>query len=154
MKRVIIESPFSSGTTPRIVAVEDRTVRYLRACLRHSLLLGEAPFASHGLYTQEGVLDDHAPEERERGMRAGWAWVEKAALSAAYTDLGWSHGMQLGVRHALVEARQLGGAWVSCAVAVLCVKMSKDGAHGSNGHAYWCPLWRAPDLNEQKEGSP
>lgn len=41
MRRVIIESPYHGNV--------ERNLRYLRACLRDSLLRGEAPFASHGL---------------------------------------------------------------------------------------------------------
>lgn len=67
------------------------------------LLRGEAPFASHGLYTQEGVLDDTKPEERKRGITAGFAWREKAHATVVYTDLSISSGMQLGIEDARVK---------------------------------------------------
>lgn len=92
---VIIESPYAGGI--------ERNVAYLRACLRDSLLRGEAPYASHGLYTQEGVLDDLVPEEREHGIEAGFAFRKVASLTAVYDDLGISHGMQLGIDHAIEE---------------------------------------------------
>ena len=58
---VVLESPFS-GAPPE----------YVHACIRDSLLRGEAPIASHVLYTQ--ALDDTVPEERAAGMSAGFAW--------------------------------------------------------------------------------
>ena len=66
MKRVILESPYAGDV--------ERNVAYARACLRDSLLRGEAPIASHLLYTQPGVLDDQIPEERQMGIDAGLAW--------------------------------------------------------------------------------
>lgn len=108
--RVIIESPYAGDV--------ERNTRYLRACMRDSLLRGEAPFASHGLYTQEGVLDDTVVAEREHGIQAGFAWRKSAAKTVFYTDLGWSRGMQYGRHHAVsmsheVEERQLGGEWAT-----------------------------------------
>ena len=114
MRRVIIESPFA-GPAPADVA---RNIRYLRACLRDSLLRGEAPFASHAIYTLPGVLDDTNPEERKMGMEAGFCWgrAESGILTVAYVDLGISPGMQEGIGRAKVrgqevEERRLGGAW-------------------------------------------
>lgn len=83
MKLVIIESPYARDTRSNI--------EYARRCLLHSLSLGEAPIASHLLYTQ--VLHDDIPEERATGMRAGWAWRRVAELRVFYTDRGWSKGM-------------------------------------------------------------
>jgi hypothetical protein len=112
MRRVIVESPFAAPTPAGIA----RNVRYVRACLRHSLLAGEAPFASHALYTLPGVLRDEVPEDRKRGMEAGWAWIAVADLTAVYTDLGVSAEMQAGIHLAEaqgrpVERRQLGDDW-------------------------------------------
>lgn len=50
MRRVIIESPYAGNV--------EANATYLRRCLRDSLLRGEAPFASHAIYTLPGVLDD------------------------------------------------------------------------------------------------
>lgn len=104
--RTIIESPFAGNV--------QENLRYLRAAMRHSLLQGEAPYASHGLYTQEGVLDDLKPEERALGMNAGFAWGETAHKVAVYTDLGISNGMVEGIKRAedrgqVVEKRTLPG---------------------------------------------
>lgn len=113
-RRVILESPYAAPDRAGLA----KNARYLRACLRHSLLLGEAPFASHAIYTLPGVLDDTNAEERSMGMEAGWAWMASVNTQAvvAYTDLGWSVGMSQGVERAIkeglkVEERQLGKIW-------------------------------------------
>jgi hypothetical protein len=113
---VVIESPFAGkGPTPEEIAIDaGRKRRYLLACLRDSLLRGESPFASHGLYP--GALDDNNPRERELGMSAGFAWRERAELTAVYVDLGYSAGMIAGIEHAhrvgcAVEERWLGPGW-------------------------------------------
>jgi len=108
-QRVIIESPFGGDV--------ERNVRYARACMADCLSRGEAPFASHLLYTQPGVLDDSVPEERELGILAGFAWRE-GARTVVYTDLGVSAGMVQGIHHAQsvgsdIEYRTLGGEWAA-----------------------------------------
>lgn len=92
MRRVIVESPFSGDV--------EANLTYLRACLRDSLYRGEAPFASHGLYTQPGVLDDTDPLERTHGINAGFAWLHGAQAVVVYTDRGISEGMKLGISNA------------------------------------------------------
>lgn len=92
MRRVIIESPYAGDV--------ETNKRYLQACMRDCLLRGEAPFASHGLYTQPGVLCDEVPIEREHGIQAGFAWREAAAATVVYIDLGISRGMKYGIEHA------------------------------------------------------
>jgi len=96
MKRVIIESPFR-GETARIC---ERNERYLRACLRDSLLRGEAPYASHAIYTLPGVLEDQQPSERELGITAGFMWRPAAELTVVYDDYGITEGMRRGIAHA------------------------------------------------------
>ena len=61
---------------------------------------GEAPIASHLLYTQPGVLDDNNPIERVRGIEAGLAWRKVAMASVVYTDRGVSAGMEYGIKTA------------------------------------------------------
>ena len=61
----------------------------------------EAPYASHGLYTQPGVLDDTDPRERLLGITAGFMYREIVEETAVYVDLGLSPGMQAGVENAL-----------------------------------------------------
>ena len=109
MRLVIIESPYAGDV--------ERNVRYARACLKDCLSRGEAPLASHLLYTQEGVLDDADPAQRKLGMEAGHAWLEWADAVVVYKDLGISAGMTLGVEAARaytgvgpdIEYRQLPG---------------------------------------------
>ena len=90
--------------------------RYARACLRDCLLRGEAPYASHLLYDQPGVLDDAVAAHRELGMHAGFAWGLVGAKRVFYVDRGMSGGMVLGLSQARelrqrVEFRSLGGKW-------------------------------------------
>lgn len=89
MKRVIIESPYAGDVA--------KNLAYVRACMRDSLLRGEAPYASHALYTQDGVLDDLIPGERKHGIDAGFAWRAAAELTVFYEDLGWTKGMLQGL---------------------------------------------------------
>lgn len=108
MRRVILESRFA-GATPELVV---RNVEYARLAVRDSLLRGEAPLASHLLYTQEGVLDDDVPEERTHGIDAGHAWLDQAEAMVVYADHGISAGMQLAIDRAaklglVVETRYL-----------------------------------------------
>lgn len=108
MRRVIIESPYAGNV--------ELNLRYLRACIRDSLLRGEAPFASHAIYTQPGVLDD--PEQR-LGIEAGFAWWSAVDRIVFCTDLGWSKGMKaahervhlLGIGCPQVVERTLGWEW-------------------------------------------
>jgi hypothetical protein len=74
--------------------------RYLDAALLDCLRRGEAPFASHGLYTRPGVLDDLKPQERDLGIRAGFEWRRVADATVFYIDLGMSEGMKRGEAHA------------------------------------------------------
>lgn len=90
---VILESPFAADTPDGI----EENVRYARECVRDSLLRGEAPLASHLLYTQPGVLDDRVPEEREAGIAAGLAWIDHADATVVYVDRGISNGMRRGI---------------------------------------------------------
>lgn len=101
MRRVIIESPYRGETERKTEA----NVAYARACLLDSLKRGEAPIASHLIYTQ--VLDDDDPEEREIGLKCGWAWLYAAEAVAIYTDRGISPGMKRGVNLALVVGLEL-----------------------------------------------
>ncbi len=99
MRRVIVESPYAGDV--------ERNVAYARACVRDCLARGEAPFASHLLYTQPGILDDGNGEERRLGIAAGLAWLERADLVAVYTDLGITAGMQEAVARAEKEGREI-----------------------------------------------
>lgn len=109
MTPVILESPYA-GDTPL-------HLRYLRAAIRDSLLRGEAPYASHHLYTAPGVLRDDLPEEREAGIVAGFAWRALASKTVFYVDYGWSIGMVRAREHASrinqpYEMRVLEAGWL------------------------------------------
>ncbi|WP_343232559.1 hypothetical protein [Microvirga antarctica] len=99
MRLVIVESPYAGN-----VHLHER---YARAALVDCLRRGEAPFASHLLYTQPGVLDDGIQEERALGIEAGLMWGAKADATVVYMDLGLSGGMLAGVERAQAEGRPI-----------------------------------------------
>ena len=109
MNRVIVESPYAGDV--------ERNLRYVRACMRDCIVNhGESPYASHALYTQEGVLLDDIYEERMLGINAGFTWRAAAHMTVVYTDLGISTGMKYGIEHAKkighpIVYRSLGGEW-------------------------------------------
>lgn len=77
-------------------AIRLRNTYYARAAILDCLLRGEAPYASHLLYTQ--VLDDD-DEERRRGMEAGielshLLLLDEDAQHVFYDELGISGGMK------------------------------------------------------------
>lgn len=105
LKRVILESPF--GANP------DLYIPYARRAVADCIQRGEAPLASHLLYTQPGILDDSIPDERNLGIAAGLSWHEVAEGCVAYLDHGISQGMIYGIQHArnlglTVEERYIG----------------------------------------------
>jgi hypothetical protein len=114
---VVVESPFAGARWDvPLDAKEARNLRYLRACLADCIRRGESPYASHGLLTQPGVLDDTSTEERRKGILAGFAWGRMASAWVVYTDLGVSDGMRDGLIEAHrfgkpVETRSLGADW-------------------------------------------
>lgn len=113
---VVVESPFAGDI--------EKNQRYLRACMNDCIVKHhEAPYASHGLYTQPGVLRDEVPEERKLGIEAGFAFRARLQKTVVYTDLGYSTGMKYGIKHAEeikhpIEYRQLGGEWSTKSEAV------------------------------------
>lgn len=105
---VVVESPYAGDI--------EKNMRYLRACMRDCILRHEAPYASHALYTQPGVLKDEVPEERKLGIEAGFAFRPRTQKTVVYIDLGYSTGMKYGIKHAEeighpIEYRTLGGEW-------------------------------------------
>lgn len=105
MTPVVVESPF--GRTPDGAVADQSRVAYhkvyLQACLADCFRLGEAPFASHGLYP--GALDDHNPADRDLGMRAGFVWGRMAAKRVVYTDLGITEGMRLAIEESIARGQ-------------------------------------------------
>jgi len=111
---VTVESPFA-GKTP--VAMQ-RNIEYLRAAMADCFARGEVPFASHGIYTAKGVLDDTKPEERKKGMEAGFSVSRRIrGKRVFYADRGFSSGMVEGLKEAAIwntegiEVRTLGDFW-------------------------------------------
>lgn len=98
-KLVILESPYAGNI--------DENILYARGAVRDSLLKGEAPFASHLLYTQEGILNDDIPVEREHGINAGLSWGKAAEKTVVYIDKGISSGMEYGIKKAKSEGREI-----------------------------------------------
>lgn len=101
MKLVILESPFAA---PDEVGIQ-RNIKFARACVKDSLDRGEAPMASHLLFTQRGILDDTIPEERRLGIEAGLSWGRVAEATIVYVNYGVSPGMKQGIDRARAEGR-------------------------------------------------
>ena len=99
MPLVLIESPFAGEI--------ETNIKFARACMKDSLSRGEAPFAMHLLYTQEGILDDDIPEERNWGIEAGMTWGKHASKTVVYTNLGITEGMEIGIKRAKAEGREI-----------------------------------------------
>lgn len=91
-KLVIIESRYAGDV--------EGNVRYAKAAMLDSFQRGESPIAFHLLHTQDGILNDQTPEERELGISSSLEWYRGADLCAVYTDLGISTGMVRGIEAA------------------------------------------------------
>ena len=92
MRLIIIESPYAGDV--------EANVEYARRCVKDSLDRGEAPIASHLLYTQPGILDDTVPKERQQGIDAGLAWRHVSEGTVVYHDRGTTEGMRYGIKAA------------------------------------------------------
>lgn len=121
----IIESPYApfSKNHEALAVIElARNEAYLNACMADSFARGETPFASHGIYTRRNhgvkVLDDTIPEERKKGMKAGFDVAHALHLYTVttpanvakfvrlfYTDRGWTEGMVDGMVDALKNSQ-------------------------------------------------
>lgn len=106
---VIVESPYAGD---RVGDVERNTI-YAQRAVRDAFERGEVPFASHLLYTQPNIFDDKNPEERLRGIEAGYAWWPVVQCIAFYSDYGWSRGMYNAYNRAQIlkfvtEEREIG----------------------------------------------
>lgn len=91
MRLVVIESPYSGDI--------EKNEKYARECMRDCILRGEAPIASHLLYTQPLVLDENIQTERSLGIAMGFAWGRNADAIVFYTDFGMSRGMTSAVEY-------------------------------------------------------
>lgn len=99
MRFVILESPYAGDVAHNLA--------YARAAKRDCLLKGDAPLASHMLYTQDGVLDDSKPEDRALGIRAGLTIGALAEATVVYMAFGISRGMAQGIAAAEALGRPL-----------------------------------------------
>lgn len=99
MRLVILESPFAGDI--------EENVSYAKKCVLDCLLRGEAPIASHLLFTQPGILRDEIPEDRKLGIEAGHQWMKVADAIVVYVDRGISTGMSKGIVRAEEEGRKV-----------------------------------------------
>ena len=102
-KLVILETPYKADNWEDT----EKNIEYARRCMRNCFMRGEFPFASHLLYTQEGILDDKNKEERKLGIEAGLCWGVFAEKSVVYTDRGISEGMKIGMQNAEKMGRKI-----------------------------------------------
>lgn len=107
MRFVIVESPYAGDV--------EANVAYARLCIRDCLNRGEAPFASHLLYTQPSVLRDEVPEERQWGIDAGLELAKRADATVVYMDRGTSRGMEYGIAAARAAGRPIEYRTLRCA---------------------------------------
>jgi hypothetical protein len=99
MRRVVIESPYAGDVAANI--------EYAKRCVHDCLKRGEAPYASHLFFTQNGLLDDLVPEERKLGIESGFAWGAAADVVVVYVDRGVSNGMTQGIARAVKAGQQI-----------------------------------------------
>lgn len=105
MKIVCLESPFKpsaadvaryAGTYSEAELLRQNLI-YARLALLNSLMRGEAPLASHLLYTQVWSERD---DLRDAGIKAGIEMHHRCDMVALYADLGISSGMGLASNNA------------------------------------------------------
>lgn len=106
MNRIIIESPYAGESD----ADRERHEEYARRAMADSLARGEAPLASHLLYTQ--MLDDTVPSERRKGIEAGMKWAAMAHKIVIYADLGVSRGMADAIEAAAYRQQTIEFRWI------------------------------------------
>lgn len=99
MTRVIIESPYAGDI--------ERNTLYARRAMRDSIMRGEAPFASHLLYTQPGILDENNPDERQLGIQLGYEHWYGARMVVFYIDYEMSPGMLKAADRAQTTGKQI-----------------------------------------------
>lgn len=90
---VVVESPWKA--TDAYTVEQHRT--YAEYAMLDCFKRGEAPFASHLLYTP--ILDDDCLPERLQGIEAGLLWGSHCDYVAAYVDMGVSNGMHQAIEH-------------------------------------------------------
>lgn len=91
MKPVFLCSPLRAPDSRGL----RKHLSYARQAMKHSISLGEAPYAPHLLYPQ--VLDDNEADERDLGFKLGNAWLTRCEALVIYGDLGISSGMAVEI---------------------------------------------------------
>lgn len=99
---VIVESPYAGDTDLN----HAYAVRACADCFRRR----EVPFASHLMYP--AVLDELKPEERERGITAGYEFWPLAEKIVFYCDRGMSPGMIRAWHRAGAQEREREQRWM------------------------------------------
>ena len=89
IKRIVVVSPYSGKTVLHKV--------YLQTCIDYVIEKGHAPFAGHYIYPN--FLNDEEEEQRELGMKLGWAWGIVANECWVFADYGISAGMKKDVEY-------------------------------------------------------
>jgi hypothetical protein len=112
MRIVCLESPFkpSESDIQRYAGryspseLLRQNLIYARLLLLNSLKLGEAPFASHLLYTQ---VWSEREDLRQAGIRSGIEFHNRVDLIVLGVDLGTSTGMKLATDNARLVNTEL-----------------------------------------------
>jgi hypothetical protein len=115
MKLIAVESPYGSDDWQEIA----ENIHYLRACMHYVHLQGNAPYASHAISTQPGVLDDSDKGpggERETGIFGGQAIADRMDEKWVFMDKGMTTGMEYGYKRSgeinqPILIKELGPDW-------------------------------------------
>ena len=99
MELVIIESPWKATSAAEL----SRNRNYAQKAMVDCIDRGEAPFASHLLYTQ--IFDELIDDQRSKGIDVGLAWGRHATKTVVYQDFGITSGMVIGIKRAIEEGR-------------------------------------------------
>lgn len=97
MKKIFICSPYA-GDVERNVWVAETLCRLV-------IDQGAVPFAPHLLYTR--FLDDDDPEDRQKGIACGLAFMAVCDEVWAYTGDGVSAGMEQEIKQAKSLGKQV-----------------------------------------------
>lgn len=102
---VAIESPYAGRLGPDFAQDEARNVLYLKHAIQDCLARGESPYASHEMFTR--ALADGDPEQRAKGIAAGFYWARQASYRVLYLDRGFTPGMQAGLEDAVAHKQPI-----------------------------------------------
>jgi len=101
MELVIIESPWKASSSAEL----SRNRNYAQKAMVDCIDRGEAPFASHLIYTQ--IFDEAIDEQRAKGIEVGLVWGRHATKTVVYQDFGITQGMVIGIKRAIEEGRSV-----------------------------------------------